>query len=162
MFSSAPSQLRQSPLGVRELAPAFLPAKPLKLLTRSDWLEQYTKGSMVNRFWLKLAAIVIAVALFVTVVEAWRADRCDRAQLTAKLAPAKQLLVAADARQHDRDAQLTQTLAEFAAEKRAVATPAQIIGELGKSIPLPAPITLQPDNTSLFQTPPARRTSAPS
>ncbi len=98
---------------------------------------------MPYRFWLKLAVIVIAVALCVAAVQAWRADRRDRAQLAAELAATKQLLSAADARQHDRDAQLAQTLSALAAEKRAVVTPAQIIRELPKNLPLPVPITLQ-------------------
>ena len=58
----------------------------------------------------------------------------------------KQLLAAADARQHDRDAQLAQTLSALAAEKRTVVTPARIISDLPNEIPLPAPITLQADH----------------
>jgi type II secretory pathway pseudopilin PulG len=103
---------------------------------------------MPYRFWLKLAAIVIAVALCVALVQSWRADRRDRAQLAAELAVTKQLLAAADARQHDRDAQLVQTLSALATEKRTVATPAQIIRDLPNEIPLPAPITLQADHAS--------------
>ncbi len=98
---------------------------------------------MPYRFWFKLAVIVIAVALCAAAVHAWRADRRDRAQLAAELAATKQLLTAADARQHVRDAQLVQTLGALAAEKRAVVTPAQIIRELPKNLPLPVPITLQ-------------------
>ena len=45
-------------------------------------------------------------------------------------------------RQKVRDAQLAQTLAEFAAEKRATQTPAQIIRELPRAIPLPTPLAL--------------------
>src|SRR3989442_3970134 len=97
---------------------------------------------------IKLAAIAIAVILCVALVEGWRADRRDRAQLNAELAATKQLLAAADARQHDRDAQLAQTLAELAAEKRTVVTPAQIVRNLPNEIPLPAPITLQADHAS--------------
>jgi type II secretory pathway pseudopilin PulG len=103
---------------------------------------------MPYRFWLKLAAIVIAVALVVAAVQAWRADQRDRAQLAAELAATKQLLTAADARQHDRDTQLAQTLSALAAEKRTVSTPAQIIRELPKNIPLPAPITRQVGHAS--------------
>lgn len=98
---------------------------------------------MPSQTFLKLAAIVTAVVLCVAVVEGWRADRRDRAQLNAELAATKQLLAAADARQHDRDAQLAQTLAGLAAEKRAIVTPAQIVRELPREIPLPAPIGLQ-------------------
>jgi type II secretory pathway pseudopilin PulG len=103
---------------------------------------------MPYRFWLKLAVIVIAVALCVAAVQAWRADRRDRAQLAVELAATKQLLAAADARQHDRDTQLAQTLSVLAAEKRTVATSAQIIHDLPNEIPLPAPITLQADHNA--------------
>jgi hypothetical protein len=103
---------------------------------------------MPSRSWLKLATIVIAVGLFVAAVQAWRADQRDRAQLAAELAVTKQLLVAADTRQHDRDTQLAQTLSALAAEKRAVVTPAQIIRNLPNEIPLPTPITLQADHNA--------------
>jgi type II secretory pathway pseudopilin PulG len=104
---------------------------------------------MPSPFWLKLAAILIAVILFVALLQSWRADQRDRAQLNAELAATKQLLAAADARQHDRDAQLTKTLAGLAAEKRTVVTPAQIVRELPHTIPLPSPIVLQsPSATS--------------
>ena len=98
---------------------------------------------MPTRLWLRLAEILIAAATAAIVLAAWRADRRDRAQLAADLAAAKQTLAQADARQHDRDAQLLQTLATLAAGKRAVTTPAQIIHDLPNQIPLPAPITLQ-------------------
>jgi type II secretory pathway pseudopilin PulG len=87
--------------------------------------------------------ILVIIALAAIVVSAWRADRRDRTQLVADLAAAKQALAQADARQHDRDAQLAQTLVSLAKEKRSVTTPAQIIRELPNQIPLPAPITLQ-------------------
>jgi type II secretory pathway pseudopilin PulG len=103
---------------------------------------------MPYRFWPKLAVIVIAVALCVAAVQAWRADRRDRAQLAVELAATKQLLAAADARQHDRDTQLAQTLSALAVEKRTVITPAQIIRNLPNEIPLPAPITLQADHNA--------------
>jgi hypothetical protein len=93
---------------------------------------------------LKLAAFLVAVVLCVALIESWRADRLDRAQLAAELAATKQLLAAADARQHDRDTQLTQTLAALASEKRTIITPAQIVRDLPRELLLPAPITLQP------------------
>jgi len=98
---------------------------------------------MPTQFWLKLAAFLIAVILCVAMVEAWRVDRRDRDRLAAELAATKQLLASADARQHERDAQLNQTLAALAAEKRAVVTPAQILRDLPRELPLPTPITLQ-------------------
>jgi type II secretory pathway pseudopilin PulG len=98
---------------------------------------------MPSRFWLELAAILVAVILCVALFQAWRADQRDRAQLAAELAATKQLLAAADARQRDRDAQLAQTLASLAAEKRVIVTPAQIVRELPREISLPSPIVLQ-------------------
>ena len=82
---------------------------------------------MPTRFSIRITAVAIAGGLVLALVSAWRADRRDRAQLAADLAAAKQLLAQADARQHDRDAQLAQTLAGLAAEKRSVTTPAQIV-----------------------------------
>ena len=86
-----------------------------------------------------LAALATVTMLFVT----WRANRHDTDRLAADLATAKQSLAQADARQHDRDAQLLQTLAALAADKRNTTTPAQIIRGLPQQIPLPSPITLQ-------------------
>ncbi len=98
---------------------------------------------MPYRFYIWIAAALLGALLCLAVFHAWRADQRDRAQLAAELAATKQLLAAADARQHDRDAQLAQTLTALAAEKRAIVTPAQIVRELPKNIPLPAPIVLQ-------------------
>ena len=98
---------------------------------------------MTPNFWLRFVALIVAAVLGVAIVQAWRADRRDRAQLAAELAATKQLLAAADARQHDRDAQLAQTLATLAAEKRTIVTPAQIVRELPSQISLPSPIVLQ-------------------
>src|SRR6267378_2747776 len=91
----------------------------------------------------RLGGLFVALALAFAFYHAWRADRRDRSQLASELAATKQLLTAADARQHDRDAQLAQTLATLAAEKRATVTPAQIVRELPSQISLPSPIALQ-------------------
>ena len=118
---------------------------------------------MLPPSWPKLAAISLALILCVALVQAWRADRRDRAQLAAELAATKQLLTAADARQHARDTQLQQTLAQLAAEKRAIVTPAQILRVLPNAIPLPAPITLQDARASSVgaaQRPPAANAGA--
>jgi hypothetical protein len=98
---------------------------------------------MPTRLWLRLAEILVTASLAAIVVSAWRADHRDRTQLAADLATAQQALAQADARQHDRDAQLLQTLAALATEKRTITTPAQIVGALPQQIPLPVPITLQ-------------------
>jgi hypothetical protein len=98
---------------------------------------------MPARYWIRLAELVVAFLLAIAVFFSWRADRRDRSQLESELAGTKQLLAAADARQHDRDAQLAQTLATLAAEKRTIVTPAQIIRELPSQLPLPSPLVLQ-------------------
>ena len=98
---------------------------------------------MPAKYLTHLAELTIAILLALAIFFSWRADRRDRAQLASELAATKQLLTAADTRQHDRDAQLAQTLATLAAEKRTVVTPAQIIRELPTQITLPSPITLQ-------------------
>src|SRR6266699_5009271 len=118
---------------------------------------------MPARYWIRLAELTFAFLLAHAVYFSWRADRRDRSQLASELAATKQLLAAADARQHDRDTQLAQTLAALAAEKRAVLTPAQIVRNLPNEIPLPAPITLQADHASSQNTSvtPANAANAP-
>jgi len=98
---------------------------------------------MPLRSWIRLLEPVFLVALALAVFVAWRTDSRDRAQLGADLAATKQLLAAADARQHDRDARLAETLTALAVQKRAVVTPAQIVRELPREIGLPSPIVLQ-------------------
>src|SRR5690348_9930555 len=71
---------------------------------------------MPTGFYFRFAAFVFTATLCGAIVYAWQADRRDRAQLAAELASTKQLL-GADARQHDRDAQLAQTLAALAKER---------------------------------------------
>jgi type II secretory pathway pseudopilin PulG len=101
---------------------------------------------MPTRLWLHLIEILLTATLAAIVLTAWRADRRDRAQLAADLAAAKQALAQTDTRQHDRDAQLTKTLAALAAGKRNITTPAQIVSALSNQIPLPIPITLASQN----------------
>jgi type II secretory pathway pseudopilin PulG len=98
---------------------------------------------MPSRPWIRIAEITFLVVLAIALFASWRADRRDREQLASQLAAAQQALNAAGARQHDRDALLTQTLAQLSEEKRKVVTPAQILRDLPNQIPLPAPISLQ-------------------
>ena len=98
---------------------------------------------MPLRSWIRLLEPIFIVAVVLAIFVAWRADRCDRALLASELAATKQLLAAAGARQHDRDARLAETLAALAAQKRTVVTPAQIVGKLPREIGLPSPIVLQ-------------------
>jgi hypothetical protein len=98
---------------------------------------------MPTKYIIHLAELALAFLLALAIFFSWRADRRDRSHLEAELAATKQLLAAADTRQHDRDAQLAQTLATLAAEKRTIVTPAQIIHDLPSQLPLPSPIVLQ-------------------
>jgi hypothetical protein len=91
--------------------------------------QDHLDTNMPTRYWLRLAETTLASLLTLALFFSWRADRRDRSQLASELASTKQLLAAADARQHDRDAQLAKTLATLAAEKRAIVTPAQIVRE---------------------------------
>src|SRR3954449_10637044 len=100
---------------------------------------------------LRLAEITLIAILLATLLFVWRAERHDRTELTVELAAAQEALAAADSRQHDRDAQLVQTLSTLAAQKRAVNTPEQILRALPQQIPLPTPISL------VWRTPRARR-----
>jgi len=106
---------------------------------------------MPTRLYLRVAAILAAATLATILFATWRANRRDTAQLTADLAAANQSLAQADARQHDRDKQLLQTLAVLEAEKRNIIKPAQIVRELPKLLSLPAPITLQDPNSTRNQ-----------
>jgi hypothetical protein len=102
---------------------------------------------MLSRIWLRLAETLVPVILAVTIFVSWQADRRDRAQLATQLAAAQKTIADASASQHDRDTLLNQTLAQIAAQKQSVATPAQILKDLPNALSLPAPITMQPSNT---------------
>src|SRR5260370_34834547 len=102
----------------------------------------------------RLIEVRLIVALAAIVLAAWRADRRDRAKLADDLDVAKQALAQADARQHERDAQLAQTLAALAVEKHSVTTSAQIIRALPQQLPLPVPITLEAPRTTSQPTKP--------
>jgi hypothetical protein len=111
---------------------------------------------MSLRLGIQITAMILAVILGVAIVEAWRADRRDRAQLASELASTKKALADADARQRERDSQLAQTLSGLATLKRTIVTPAQIVRDIPREIPLPSPITLQlatPANSTVTQLP---------
>src|SRR5882762_5989680 len=71
---------------------------------------------MPTKLYLRVAAILAAATVGTILLVTWRANRHDTDQLTSDLAAAKQSLAQADARQHERDKQLLQTLAALAAE----------------------------------------------
>ena len=96
---------------------------------------------MAHNSWLRLAGLLVSAILAIVILEAWQADRRDRAQLATQLAAAQKAISQASASQHDRDSRLNQTLALIAAQKKTITTPAQILKALPKVIALPAPIT---------------------
>jgi type II secretory pathway pseudopilin PulG len=93
--------------------------------------------------------------LAAAVIVSWRADRRDRAQLANELAATKKALADADTRQRRRDSQLAATLSGLATLKRTIVTPAQIIRDFPREIPLPSPITLQSATPTNFPAPQA-------
>jgi hypothetical protein len=118
---------------------------------------------MPLRLAIQIAAVILAVILGVAIVDAWRADRRDRAQLASELASTKKTLADADARQHERDSQLAETLSGLATLKRTIVTPSQIVREIPREIPLPSPITLQsatPTNSPAPQAPAASNSNS--
>jgi hypothetical protein len=98
---------------------------------------------MTTHPWIRLAEIAFALVLVAIIFVSWREDRRDRSQLAVQLAAAQQALNAADARQHDRDAQLQQSLAAIAQSKRTVQSPTQILADLPDQLPLPTPLSIQ-------------------
>lgn len=98
---------------------------------------------MPLRLGIQIAAVIFALVLGVAIVDAWRGDRRDRAQLASELASTKKALADADTRQRERDSQLAETLSGLATLKRTIVTPSQILREIPREIPLPSPISLQ-------------------
>jgi hypothetical protein len=113
------------------------------------------------KLWIRLAELLVTAILALSLFAAWRAERRDRTQLAAELATAKQTLAQADSRQHDRDAQLLQTLSSLAAEKRTVTSPAQIIRDLPQQMGLPTPIALQTSPGQASSDSPGAKSGAP-
>jgi hypothetical protein len=92
--------------------------------------------------WLRIAAVLIAVVLGVSLYFAWRGARHDQAQLKAELQATQKALADADARQQSRNAELGQMLAQLNARKSSIQSPAQIVKALPDVLPLPTPLTL--------------------
>ena len=109
---------------------------------------------------LRLAELTISAILATSLFLAWRAEREDRAKLTAQLAVAQQSLTQATDRQQSRDTDLLHTLANLATQKRQVQTPEQILKALPQQIPLPQPITLAPPQDSASLAPTAAQSNS--
>jgi hypothetical protein len=87
--------------------------------------------------------LIAALAL-----HAWLASREEQQRLQSTLATQKKLLDAAGTRESDRNATLTDALAQIAALKRTVQTPEQIVRDLPNYLSLPQPITLAPPSAT--------------
>jgi hypothetical protein len=108
---------------------------------------------------LEISGILLAVLLAAMAFHAWLAEHDDRLRLQATIATQKQALDAADSCERDRAASLKDTLAQIDALKRQTQTPAQILADLPKFLPLPQPITL---NSPQDSSPAAQQGTAPS
>ena len=103
---------------------------------------------MTLRFYIRLAEIALVLLLATAVIFSWREARSDSAELKTQLAAANQALAATTGRQQDRDAKLTDVLAGIAAEKKAAATPDQLLAGIAAAIGLPAPLQLRSAQTA--------------
>lgn len=92
---------------------------------------------------IRIGELIFLVVLVAAIFVSWRADRRDRAQLATQLAAAQQTIAAAADRQKDRDAQLSQTLAQLSAARKSAVTPEQILKVLPQALALPQPIALR-------------------
>jgi hypothetical protein len=110
---------------------------------------------MTSGIWLKIAAVLIALAAAVSVYYAWRGTQQEQAQLKAELQATQKALTDADARQQARNAELAQLLTQLNEKKATVQNPAQIVKALPDILPLPTPLTLpaQTSNAGLPDTP---------
>jgi type II secretory pathway pseudopilin PulG len=93
---------------------------------------------------IEISATLIALLLAAMAMHAWLAEHDDQLRLQATIAAQKQLLEAADTRERDRTAALKDTLAQIESLKRSVQTPAEILRDLPKYLPLPQPISMAP------------------
>jgi hypothetical protein len=92
--------------------------------------------------WIKVAALVVAGAIGVSVYFAWRGQQKATAELQSQLKAAQQSLAEATARQDTRDAQMAQLLSQLDKQKAAVQRPDQVVKALPNVLPLPKPIEI--------------------
>ena len=97
---------------------------------------------------IEIAASCIALLVAAMSVHAWLASRDEQQRLASTVAAQKQILDAADTRERARESALDDTLAQIESLKRAPQTPAEILRDLPKYLPLPQPITLTPAGSS--------------
>jgi hypothetical protein len=92
--------------------------------------------------WIRIGAAVVAAALGLSVLVAWRDARGEQAALQAELKSTQAALADATARQASRDSALTTLLSQLKQQKATVQKPDQVIAALPGVLPLPQAITL--------------------
>jgi hypothetical protein len=100
---------------------------------------------MTLRRTIELVAFALALLIAAMALHAWLASRDDQQRLATTLSQQKQLLDAADTREHARQSALNQKLDQIEKLKRATQTPQQIISAIPQFISLPQPITFTPN-----------------
>jgi hypothetical protein len=98
--------------------------------------------------WIKLAAVMIVVVLAASVFVAWRDARTEQIALQAELKTTQQALAEATVRQATRDAAVNDLVAGLKKKEVAVQKPAQVVAALPDVLTLPAPITIEPAQSS--------------
>ena len=91
---------------------------------------------------MRLAAVLIAVALGVGLWFAWKDSRNEQTQLKADIKATQQTLAQASKRQENRDAALQKVIAGLEKKKVSVNTPAEIVKDLPTELPLPKAIEM--------------------
>jgi hypothetical protein len=97
--------------------------------------------------WIKLVAVVVTAVLAAGVFVAWRDARKEQAALQAELKTTQQALAEATAQEASRDAAVNDLVAGLKKKEAAVQKPAQVVAALPGMIPLPEPITIEPERT---------------
>ena len=96
----------------------------------------------MTRRTLETIAFLASILFVCLALHAWLVSRDEQQRLQSTLTTQKKLLDAAAARENDRNASLSDALAQIAALKRTTQTPEQIVRDLPKYLSLPQPITL--------------------
>jgi hypothetical protein len=102
--------------------------------------------------WIKVAAVVVVAVLAASVFVAWRDAGMQQAALQAELKTTQQALAEATARQATRDATVNELVVGLKKKEAAVQKPAQVVAALPDLITLPAPITIEPPQSTQNQT----------
>jgi len=109
--------------------------------------------------WIKVAAVVVVAVLAASVFVAWRDARTQQAALEAELKTTQQALAEATARQATRDAAVNDLVVGLKKREATVQKPAQVVAALPDVITLPAPITIEPPQSTQNQTSGKRQAS---